>query len=312
MPSPQSRFFRFVLRHSHLLRFKLKRRAIVDWNTSIPRFRQECEKTAGLLGKLPAGIEVSPVTIDGLPAEWILPSAAGKDKVILYTHGGGYVSGSCQNHRTIVARVVKGSEVGALLFEYRLAPENPFPAAIEDSLAAYRWLLAQGVSPSNIIIFGESAGGGLCLATMIALRDKGIPLPAAAVALSPWTDLKCTGESYRTKAKVSLAPAESWTVFSKYYVGDNDPCLPWISPLYGDLRGLPPILIHVGEDEELLDDSISFAEKAKDEGVDVTLRVGEGMVHCYPLLPPFIPEARQAMDEICAFIKTHIGSKQGN
>lgn len=109
---------------------------------------------------MPAGIEVSPVTIDGLPAEWILPSAAGKDKVILYTHGGGYVSGSCQNHRTIVARVVKGSEVVALLFEYRLAPENPFPAAIEDSLAAYRWLLAQGVSPSNIIIFGESAGGG--------------------------------------------------------------------------------------------------------------------------------------------------------
>lgn len=307
MPSLQSHLFRFVLKHSHLLRFQLKRRAVIDFNTSIPRFREECEKSARLLGKVPVRIEVSPVTIDGLLAEWILPSQARKDKVMLYTHGGGYVSGSCNDHRSIVARVVKGSEVGALLFEYRLAPEHPYPAAIVDSVAVYRWLLAQGISSSKIMIVGESAGGGLCLAMLLALRDQGIPLPAAAVAISPWTDLKCTGESYRTKNKVSLAPAESWTVFSKYYVGDNDPCLPWISPLYGDLHGLPPIRIYTGEDDELLDDLIRFAEKSKAAGVDVTLKVGERMVHCYPFLPPFIPEARQAMDEICAFIKTHIG-----
>jgi acetyl esterase/lipase len=310
MPSLQSRLFLFVLKHRHLLRFQLKRRATIDWNTSIPRLRQEIEKSAGFFGKLPAQIEVSPITIDGLSAEWILPIQAKKDKVILYVHGGGYVTGSCQAHRALVAKFVKGSEVGALLFDYRLAPEHPFPAAIEDSVTAYRWLLAKGVSPSHIVIAGDSAGGGLCLATLIALRDQGIPLPAAAVALSPWTDLKCTGESLRTKAKVdTLTWAESWTVFSKYYVGDNDPCLPWISPLYGDLHGLPPMLIHVGGDEVLLDDSTRFAEKAKDAGVDVTLKVGEGMFHCFPLCAPLFPEARQAMDEICAFIKTHIGNQ---
>lgn len=306
MPSLQSHLFRFILKYRHLLRFQLKSKDVFDFNTSIPKFREDCEKGARLFGKLPTGIEVSPVTVDGLPAEWILPSQAGKEKVILYTHGGGYVSGSCSDHQSIVARVVKGCEVATLLFEYRLAPEHPFPAAIEDSVAAYRWLLAQGILPSNIMIVGESAGGGLCLATLLALRDQGIPLPVAAVAISPWTDLKCTGESYRTKNKVSLAPLNSWTVFSKYYAGDNDPCLPWISPLYGDLHGLPPILINAGEDDELIDDSIRFAEKAKAAGVEVTLKVGERMVHCYPFLPPFIPEARQAMDEICAFIKTYI------
>lgn len=310
MPSLQSRLFLFVLKHRHLFRFQLKRRAVIDWNTSIPRLRQEAEKTSKLFGKLPDQIEISPITIDGLSAEWILPPHAKKDKVILYFHGGGYVMGSCQAHRSIVAKFVKGSGIGALLFGYRLAPEHPFPAAIEDSVAVYRWLLAQGVSPFHIVFIGDSAGGGLCLATLIALRDLSIPLPAAAVALSPWTDLKNTGESLKTKAKVDpLTWAESWTVFSHYYVKDNDPCLPWISPLYGDLHGLPPILIHVGEDEVLLDDSTRFAEKAKDAGVDITLKVWEGMFHCFPACAPLFPEARQAMDEICNFIKTHVGNQ---
>lgn len=306
MPSLQSRLVYFALRNMHLLRFRLKKDTW-DWNTSIPRFRQECEKASSRMAKMPAGIKVSPVTIDGLSAEWILPAQATKDKVILYTIGGGYVSGSCNDHRSMVAKIAKGSGVSTLLFEYRLAPEHPYPAALEDSVAAYRWLLAQGVSPAHIMIVGESAGGGLCLATLLALRDQGIPLPAAAVALSPWTDLKLTGESHRTKAQVCLSPKGMSTVCSKYYVGDNDPCLPWISPLYGDLYGLPPILIYVGEYETLLDDSTRFAEKAKAAGVDVTLRVGEGMVHCFPLLAPLFPEATQAMDEICAFIQAHIG-----
>jgi monoterpene epsilon-lactone hydrolase len=304
MPSLQSRLFLFALKNRHLLRFRLKKET-VDWDSyaSILRFRQEAEEGSARFGKIPAGIEVSPVTVDGLSAEWIWPAQATKDKVILYTHGGGYVSGSCSDHRSVVAKFVSGSNVGALLFEYRLAPEHPYPAAVDDSMRAYRWLLAQGISPPNIVIVGESAGGGLCLATLLALRDKGIPLPAAAVALSPWTDLKCTGESYTTKAKVCLSPQGTWTAFSKHYVKDNDPYLPWISPLYGDLHGLPPMLIYVGEDEIFRDDSIHFAEKAKEAGVDVTLRVGEGMFHCYPVCAPLFPEATQAMDEICDFIK---------
>jgi acetyl esterase/lipase len=227
--------------------------------------------------------------------------------VIFYTHGGGYVSGSCSDHRGFVAKFVQGSGVGALLYEYRLAPEHPFPAALEDTLTAYRWLLSQSVSPSRIIIVGESAGGGLCLATLLALRDHGIPLPAAAVALSPWTDLRLTGESNRTRAKVSIDPVGMSMVCSQYYAGDEDPGLPYISPLYGDLHGLPPLLIYVGNDEMGRDDSTRFAEKAKAAGVDVTLRVGEGMVHCYPLFAPLFPEATQAMQEICAFIKGKTG-----
>lgn len=308
MPSLKAHLIKFLLQNRHLLRFRLKRETI-DWNTydAILRFRQEVEEGAGKFGKLPAGMEVSPVTIEYIPAEWILPSQAGKDKVMLYFHGGGYVSGTCRAHRSIVAKFVKGSEVGALLFEYRLAPEHPFPAALEDSLAAYHWLLAQGVSSSNIVFMGDSAGGGLCLATLLALRDQGILLPAAAVVLSPVTDFKCTGESYRTNAKVCLAPEGTAPAFAKHYAGNNNLSLPYISPLYGELHGLPPILIYVGGDETLLDDSTRFAEKAKATGVDVTLMVGEGLFHCYPAMAPLFPEAQQAMEEICGFIKTHLG-----
>lgn len=308
MPSLPSRLFVFALKYRHLLRFQLKRTSSIDWNTSIPDLRDETEKGASFFGKMPAEIEVSPVNIGGLSAEWIVPSKAGKDKVILYFHGGGYVIGSSRAHRPIVVKFVQGSGIGALVFDYRLAPENPYPAALDDAVAAYRWLLAEGISPSHIVFVGDSAGGGLALATLLALKDKLLPLPAAAAVLSPWTDLKNTGESLKTNAKVdTLSWAESWTVFSKYYAGNHDPGLPLISPLYGDLRGLPPLLIFVGGDETLRDDSIRFAEKAKAAGVDVALRVGEGLFHCYPACAPLFPEAKEAMEEICEFIKKHMG-----
>lgn len=311
MPSLRSRLLLFIMKHQHLFRFRLKRESI-DWNDreSIIRFREQCEKGATRFGKIPPGIDISPVKINGLSAEWILPANAKKEKVIFFVHGGGYVSGSCSDHRIHVTKFVKGSNVGALLYEYRLAPEHPYPAALDDSITAYQWLLAQGISSSNIVFTGDSAGGGLCLALLLALRDKNIPLPAAAVALSPWTDLKCTGESYQTNAKKCLSPEGTWTAFSKHYVGDSDPGLPYISPLYGDLHGLPPLLIHVGSDEILLDDSIRFAEKAEQAGVDVTLKVGEGMFHCFPVCAPLFPEATQAMDEICDFIKMHLKNEE--
>ena len=309
MSSMQSQLLYLVMRNRHLMRFQLKREAW-DLNTSIPRFRQECEDGARRTSKLPDGIEVSPIEIPGLPdglsAEWILPSHAMKDKVIFYIHGGGYVSGSCSDHRAQVAKIVKGSQTGALLFEYRLAPEHSYPAALNDTLAAYRWLLSQGFSSSEIVIVGDSAGAGLGLAALLALRDQGIPLPAAAVVIAPMTDLKLTGESHRTRAKVCLSPPGMAVVCSKYYAGDHDPADPYISPLYGDLHGLPPLLIYVGDYDTLLDDSTRFAAKAADAGVDVTLRVGEKMVHCYPLLAPLIPEASQALAEICEFIKAHL------
>ncbi len=320
MPSLKSQLFNLMVKNGHLLRFRLKRESW-DFSTSVPRFREQCESGAQRFGKLPEGIAIAPVTIEGLPpglaAEWIRPATAGDDPassegVVFYVHGGGYISGSCSDHRAIVAKIVQGSGKAMLLFEYRLAPENPYPAALEDSLTAYRWLLAQGIASSQIVIAGESAGGGLALATLLALRDQAIPLPAAGVILSPWTDLTLAGESHRTRAKVAIDPPGMSAVCSKYYYADHDPTNPYISPLYGDLHGLPPLLIYVGDHEMLLDDAVRFAEKAKAAGVEVGLTVGEGMVHCYPLMAPAFPEATQAMAEICAFIKAQIDKPTGN
>jgi epsilon-lactone hydrolase len=226
------------------------------------------------------------------------------DAVIFYTHGGGYISGTCSDHRAMVAKLVAWSGVRLLLFEYRLAPEHPYPAALEDTLTAYRWLLTQITPSTRIIIAGESAGGGLCLATLLALRDQKaqaepkLLLPIAAVSIS-------TGNPNRVKG--SIEPERMTEMCSKYYVGNHDPCDPYISPLYGDLRGLPPILMFVGTDEGGLDDSLRFAEKAKAAGIDMRLIVGEGQVHCYPLLPDFIPEAKRAMTEIKAFLLRMVG-----
>ena len=180
MTSIQSQLLYLVMRNRHLMRFRLKREAW-DWNTSISGFRQECEDGASKAGKLPDGIEVSPVEIPGLPeglsAEWIMPSQAVKDKIIFYIHGGGYVSGSCSDHQGVVAKIVKGSQVAALLFDYRLAPENPYPAALNDTLAAYCWLLSQGVSSGDIVMAGNSAGAGLALTALPACEIRTYPFP---------------------------------------------------------------------------------------------------------------------------------------
>jgi acetyl esterase/lipase len=203
----------------------------------------------------------------------------------------------------VVAKFVRNTGIAALLYEYRLAPEHPFPATIDDTLTVYKWLLAQGTLPSKVVIVGESAGGGLCLAALLAFRDECLPLPSAGVAISPWTDLLCTGESYRTNASKCMSPDGTWTAFSRHYAGEHNAGHPWISPLYGDLAGLPPLMIYVGGDEILRDDSVQFAERAKAAGVDVTLRIGEHMCHCYPVLAPMFPEATKAMNEICGFIR---------
>lgn len=314
MSSLKSKLIIFSIRNRHLFKLRLKPEVITR-ETSTVQLRKEFEEGAKKYGTIPAGIVVSPVTIPGLPkgyfAEWIHPagspdSPGSSDKAIFYTHGGGYVSGNCIDHRMHVAKIVHAAGVGALLYDYRLAPEHPFPAGMEDTLTAYRWLLGQGLNPASIVIVGESAGGGLCLASLLAIRDEKLPLPAAGVALSPWTDLALTGESYRTNALRDISILGSWDIWSKYYIGPNDPCNPWISPLYGDMRGLPPILIQVGDHEILLDDAVGFAEKARDAGVDITLHVWEDMVHCFPLLAPMFPEATQAWEETITYIQKQL------
>ncbi len=302
MPSFKSKLFNFAMRNRHLMQGKMKKPRF-DQDTSIEAFRETCERGAERFARIPGGIAIEPLIIEGIASEWIKPERSDKPNVVMYVHGGGYVSGSCNDHRSIVSKFAKHTGVNNLLYEYRLAPEHPFPAAVIDSVNVYRRLLRQGYASKNIVIAGESAGGGLALALLLALKDKQIPLPAAAVAISPWTDLSCSGESYKTKNKVSLAPLNSWTVFSKHYVGESDPNNPLISPLFGDLKGLPPILINSGEADELFDDGRAFYLKAKDAGVDISFTAGEGMVHCYPLLAPMFREANQAMNEIVDFVR---------
>ena len=308
MTSFKSRMFNFVLRNRHLMQGKLKKE-VFDFNTSIAGFREQCEKGATRFGKIPEGITVKAQRIEGINAEWLIPQGSDPTKVILYVHGGGYVSGSCNDHRGIVSKFAKNTGVTNLLFEYRLAPEHPFPAGLNDSVKVYQWLMDSDFKPENILVAGESAGGGLCLALLLALKERNIALPVAAVSISPWTDLTCSSDSYRTKNKVSLAPLNSWTVFSKYYVGDNTATNPLISPLFGDLKGLTPILLNSGTDDELYDDGEKFYLKAKSAGVDITFRAGTRMVHCYPLLAPMFPEATEAMNEIIAFIQRHLHVK---
>jgi epsilon-lactone hydrolase len=310
MQSLKSRMLISIMKNRHWLQGHLHPQ-VWDWNTSIPSFRERCEAGSSRM-KMPEGVSVSPVAIQGLTgtdgrqAKWLVPTNALEKKVILYTLGGGYVSGSCKDHQALVAKITKISRVRTLIFDPRLAPEHPFPAALEDALCAYSWLLDQGIQPSEIMLVGESAGGGLCLATLLALRDQSMALPAAAVVMSPWTDLALTGESYRTKRDSSIDPPGMSVVCSKYYCGSHDPRSPYISPLYADLHSLPPIFVCVGTNETMLDDSTRFAEKAKAAGVDVTLLVGEGMVHCYPLMAPLFPEATDALRAMCAFIRRHL------
>ncbi|MBN2007774.1 alpha/beta hydrolase [candidate division KSB1 bacterium] len=310
MSSLRSRLFVFVLKYRHLLKGQLKRTNSIDWTTSIPKLREEIERGAGFFGKLPDTFELTAVKLGNLRAEWMRPAEAPKDKAMLYFHGGGLVVGSISAHRSIVAKFVNGTGISALVFDYALAPEHPFPEGLNDSVAAYQYLLNEAFKPAHIVFVGDSGGGNLVLATLLALKEKNIPLPAGAVTLSAWTDLTNSGESFHSNSEVdSLCWKDAQIVFSKYYAGDNDPSHSLISPLFGDLAGLPPLLMYAGNDELMRDDSTRFAERAQKAGVDVTLRIGEGLFHCYPACAPMFPEATTAMNEICAFIKEHVGEK---
>ncbi len=305
IPSLRSRMINFMIRNRHWLQFRMQKEKF-DMNTSIQGFRDQCEKGARRYARVPEGVRIREEMIAGMRTNWIVPPGADLSGLIMYVHGGGYVSGSCSDHQGFVAKLAANCGVTNLVYEYRLAPEHPFPAALEDSLALYQALLTRGILPKNLMLVGESAGGGLVLSILLALKERGIPMPAAAVAITPWADLTCSSASYITKNKRSVAPLDSWTVFSRHYAAHHDPRNPLISPVFGDPAGLPPLLINAGTDDELYEDGEQFARKAKAAGVDVTFRAGEGMIHCYPLLAPMFPEAVQAMDEICRFIRNHM------
>lgn len=255
----------------------------------------------------PGGVKIKKLTVAGRPAELIVPREARLDACILYLHGGAYAVGSLNTHRGLAAGVAKAAGLPVLLVDYRLAPEHPFPAALDDAIAAWRWLRQHRVAPSRIVIAGDSAGGGLTLATALRLRDLGEPMPAALVTFSPWTDLTFTGESLVTRAADDPALDQAMLVkHAAAYAAKTDPANPLISPAMGDFSGLPPMLIQVGEREILLSDAQRVAERARAAGVGVELAVWPGMWHVWHAFP--VPEAQQALDAAGAFVRKHVGA----
>jgi len=254
--------------------------------------------------KVPPAVQISPAPLGGVPGERLEGPSPG-NTVLLYLHGGGYFGCSAESHRPItVFFALQGFRVFAP--DYRLAPENQFPAAVDDVVAVYRALLSAGYPPERIVIAGESAGGGLTLSLMLALRSAGVPLPAAAALYSPWTDLAATGDSIRTNSdRCAMFCGSDVAASARYYLGDTDPRNPLASPLYADLTGLPPLLIHVGADEVLRDDSTRLTERARAAGVPVDLKIWPVVPHAWQLAPHLIPEARQSLRESAAFFHAH-------
>lgn len=291
--SLRTRFWRAIMRKV----FKDKRMTIAE-------HRLLMQKNARFMNRVQKGVELHKVEIDGIPAEWINPSAVQQNKVVLHLHGGGYVTGGIDSHQMMCCLMAQTLNMNVLLPEYRLAPEHPFPAALEDALKVYRWLLAKGHQPADIILSGDSAGGGLSLTTVLSLRNAGEPLPAALVCMSPWTDLALKGRSHITNAKAeAVLQGDSLREWAACYVGKEEPDQPLISPLYADFHNFPPLLIQVGSQEILLDDAQMLAEKARADSVDVTLGIWDGMWHDWQVLGDLIPESRQAFEQFGKFVQ---------
>ncbi len=294
MPSLRSHLFRAAARL-----VALRMNVLTDW-ASLRAFMS----TGSQRPALPRGTRWERTRANGVTVEWITPPGVDSNRVLLYLHGGGWVLGLYNNHRWMSAHIGQACGARVLAVDYRLAPEHPFPAALDDCLAAYRGLLQNKIKPDKIIIGGDSAGGTLVLTTLLALRAAGEPLAAAGVCISPATDLACTGETFWTKHDPMLEPDLALRMI-RDYVGQIDVRQPLLSPLYADLCGLPPLLIHAGEAEILLSDATRLAERAHAAGVNVTLKIWPAMWHVWHMFVPFLPEAKLAVDEIGAFVQAN-------
>lgn len=254
------------------------------------------------IAKFPSHVDVKIENLEGVEGAWFLPTHRTDKKTILYLHGGGYCVGSYNTHKGLIGRIARTSGFAAYAINYRKAPENPFPAALDDSIAVYLKLIENGCK--NIVIGGDSAGGGLCLALMQKLRDMELEMPVGAFLLSPWTDLTFTGDSIKTKANVDpLIPPELLSVFADKYIGLANASNPLISPLFADFDFFPPIYIQVGGHEVLLDDSLRLAKYLNDQNMDVKIDVFPEMMHVFQWLGGMIPEANRAISQIGSFIK---------
>jgi len=285
----------------------LRSQPVVKPDATVQEARAGFEQIAAMF-PVDADIKRDAVSAGGIKAEWVSAPDADAGRAVLYLHGGGYVIGSINTHRALAARISRASRARVLVIDYRLAPEHPHPAAVEDSVAAYRWMLAQGLAPRRIAVAGDSAGGGLTVATLVAIRDAKLPLPSAGVCLSPWVDLEGIGETMTTKADVDpIVQKPGLLQMSAAYLGGKDPRTPLAAPLYADLSGLPPLLIQVGTAETLLDDAARLAERARKAGVTVSYEASEHMIHVWHLFAPMLDEGQQAIDRIGEFVRKQAG-----
>ena len=254
--------------------------------------------------KVPPGVAAVSSSVGGVAGEWLRPTSGKATGTLLYLHGGGYFACSPETHRPITGGFARRG-LNVFAPDYRLAPEHPFPAAIDDGVAVYRGLLASGILATDLTIAGDSAGGGLTLAVLLSLREAGDPLPAAVMLYSPWTDLAGTGESLRTNTeRDAMFRGEGMERAAAPYLAGADPKNPLASPLYADLHGLPPILIHAGSYEVLLDDSTRLAERARAAGTDITLRTWPVVPHVWPLFR--MPESGVSLDEAAGFLRSRL------
>lgn len=279
-----------------------------------PDFRKTREMMENTMRRMPSprGVHYQPTTLAGVPAEWVTVPDAANHPVILYLHGGAYVSGSPRTHRIMTGTLAKRCQMRVLALDYRLAPEYPFPAGLDDALAGYRALLAEGIPAQQIVIAGDSAGGGLSLALLLRLRELGESLPAGAALLSPWTDLSFSGASLQSnRQQDKLLNQSMLEAAAQIYIGADSATNPLISQIYASLAGLPPLLIQVGSYEILLDDAKRIAEQVQQAGGDVDLQVYDGVGHVWHLFT-FVPEAQRAFDEIARFIQKVINSSDAN
>jgi len=283
------------------VRWMMKRRG--RYNT-VEQMRRHCVAAEMWIPQSPAGTVTKVLDLGGIKAERVSTLMSRRDRNVLYLHGGGYTSGSFGCYRHLTWRVAAATRAPVLIVDYRLAPEHPFPAAVEDAVSAYRWLLADGADPRQLAIVGDSAGGGLAFATVLKLRDEGVALPAAIVAVSPWTDLALTGESLRRHARSDpMMNSENIATLALCYLAGADPRTPFASPFYGDLTAFPSTLIQVGSDEVLLDDAVRMADKLRAGGNHAELEIWPRMPHVWHLFAPLLPEAHKAIKRIGTFVR---------
>jgi acetyl esterase/lipase len=298
-----------MIERAELVRFALRLfvRQRVDPRTKIANVRRRLRLVGRLAPRAPRRFETIALDAGGVPAELIIGPVSRPDRHVLYCHGGGYVLGWPSLYRDLTWRVANAALANVLCIDYRLAPEHPFPAAVDDAVTAYRWLLAEGADPRQVAIAGDSAGGGLALATLLRLRDEGVPLPAAAAMVSPWTDLALTGTSFRQNvARDPMIPFDAVARAAEFYLAGADARHPYASPLYADPAGLPPTLILAGGDEILRDDALRMVEKMRAAGCEVEFEVAPRMFHGWHLFSRLMPESRTAIARIGTFLRSRM------